>query len=257
MTFKKSGKMSKALVIKEVDNENDKERMDKRAVNQKRLMAMKRALRCGYGCGGGGCGGSGGCGSGGRLRNRWQPIADMSFPRYEATSGVLCGRLVVVGGVVPDQREQPGETAFSSGEMYDPRTNRWQPIADMSVGRADPTGGVVCGRLVVVGGSPFTGETPFSSGEMYDPRTNRWQPITDMSVKRFGATSGVICGRLVVVGGTDDDDSGYLSSGEMYDPRTNRWQPIADMSVGRFGATSGVLCGRLVVVGGLMIVRIL
>ncbi len=85
-----------------MDNENDKERMDKRAVNQKRLMAMKRALRCGYGCGGGGCGGSGGCGSGGcgeRLRNRWQPIADMSVGRFAATSGVVCGRLVVVGGV--------------------------------------------------------------------------------------------------------------------------------------------------------------
>ena len=61
MTFKKSWKISKALVIKEGDNENDKERMDKRAVNQKRLMAMKRALRCGYGCGGCG-GGGGGCG---------------------------------------------------------------------------------------------------------------------------------------------------------------------------------------------------
>ncbi len=61
MTFKKSRNVSKALVIKEKDNENDKAKGDKRAVNQKRLMAMKRALRCGYGCGGCG-GGGGGCG---------------------------------------------------------------------------------------------------------------------------------------------------------------------------------------------------
>ncbi len=237
MTFKKSGNVSKALVIKEVGNENDKVRMDKRAVNQKRLMAMKRALRCGYGCG---CCGDG---YGERLRNWWQPIADMSVRRADATSGVVCGRLIVVGGENNDNQD-----GLSSGEMYDPRTNRWQPIADMSVKREGATSGVVCGRLVVVGGD---GETDFlKSGEMYDPRTNRWQPIADMSVKRFVPTSGVVCGRLVVVGGSNDDNPNGLKSGEMYDPRTNRWQPIADMSVRRCGATSEVICGRLVVVGG-------
>ncbi len=91
MTFKKSRKTSKALVIKESDNHNDKGKRDKRAINLKRLRAMRRALRCGYGCGG--------CGSSHRLRNRWQPIADMSVGRFAATSGVVCGRLVVVGGV--------------------------------------------------------------------------------------------------------------------------------------------------------------
>ncbi len=155
MTFKKSGKTSKALVIKEVDDK-DEANKDKRAVNQKRLMAMKKALRCGYGCGG-----CGGCGE--RLRNRWQPIADMSVKRDSPTSGVVCGRLVVVGGA------DKNETILSSGEMYDPRTNRWQPIADMSVKRAGATSGVVCGRLVVVGGGYTNGSEGIllSSGEMY------------------------------------------------------------------------------------------
>ncbi len=139
------------MVIKEGDNDKVKERMDKRQVKQKRLMAMKRALRRGYGCG---CG----CVSRGRLRNRWQPIADMSVKRLGATSGVVCGRLVVVGG-------RNGGGVLSSGEMYDPRTNRWQPIADMSVGRECATSGVVCGRLVVVGG--ISGSGILSSGEMY------------------------------------------------------------------------------------------
>ena len=94
----------------------------------------------------------------------------MSVKRVNATSGVVCGRLVVVGG------EDDGDTPLSSGEMYDPRTNRWQPIADMSVGRTVlsmnieiPTSGVVCGRLVVVGGGGGAVDslTLLSSGEMY------------------------------------------------------------------------------------------
>ena len=110
--------------------------------------------------------------------------------------------------------------------MYDPRTNRWQPIADMSVGRASATSGVICGRLVVVGGYDGTDDQGISSfdvssGEMYDPRTNRWQPIKDMSFRRAFATGGVVCGRLIVVGGDlfnkyFVDLPSYARSGEMY-----------------------------------------
>ncbi len=180
MTFKKSRNVSKALVIKEKDNENDKAKGDKRAVNQKRLMAMKRALRCGYGCGGGGCGGNGY-----RLRNRWQPIANMLVNRWShglsknldqdgrnPTGGVINNKLYVVGGVGgggsdPENSVLGSGFVRKSGEMYDPRTNRWQPIADMSVKRQYATSGVVCGRLVVVGGTPDGGISSLSSGEMY------------------------------------------------------------------------------------------
>ena len=63
MTFKKSGNVSKALVIKEQDNDNDKDKIDKidkRAINYKRLMPIMWDLRCGYGYGGCGGGGRGG-----------------------------------------------------------------------------------------------------------------------------------------------------------------------------------------------------
>ncbi len=58
---------------------------------------MKKALRCGYGCG---CCYSGGGGCGARLRNLWQPIADMSIPRENTASGVVCVRLVVVESIM-------------------------------------------------------------------------------------------------------------------------------------------------------------
>ena len=55
-------------------------------------------------------------------------------------------------------------------EKYDPRTNTWSTLADMSVCRGGAGLAALCGRLYVVGG--HDGSEYLSSVECFDPSKN-------------------------------------------------------------------------------------
>jgi len=67
--------------------------------------------------------------------NTWSQVAEMNHSRFWPGVIAHAGRLYAIGG--------SGETMFdndplSSVEMYDPVTNTWTLVADMSVGREGP-----------------------------------------------------------------------------------------------------------------------
>ena len=69
-------------------------------------------------------------------------------------------------------------------ERYDPRTNRWTPVAPMGTRRKHLGVAVYNNMIYAVGGRDDT--TELSSAERYSPQSNSWQPVVAMTSRRSG-----------------------------------------------------------------------
>ncbi len=69
-------------------------------------------------------------------------------------------------------------------ERYDPRSNRWTPVAPMGTRRKHLGVAVYNGMIYAVGGRDDA--TELSSAERYNPQNNAWQPIIAMTSRRSG-----------------------------------------------------------------------
>lgn len=115
-------------------------------------------------------------------------------------------------------------------ERYNPTTDSWSKVTEMSARRSGAGVGVLNNILYAVGG--HDGPLVRKSVESYNPETNAWSPVADMSFCRRNA--GVIAhsGSLYVVGG--DDGTSNLASVEVYSPETDSWRILpASMGIGR------------------------
>lgn len=83
---------------------------------------------------------------------------------------------------------------LSSVEKFDPRTNKWEYVAELTT----PRGGVgvasLMGKIFAVGG--HNGNVYLNTVEAYDPIMNRWELVGSISHCRAGAGVAV-CSCLV------------------------------------------------------------
>ncbi|XP_055947523.1 kelch-like protein 17 isoform X1 [Argiope bruennichi] len=131
-------------------------------------------------------------------------------------------------------------------EYYNPRTDRWSPIASTSH-RRSRAGVAGVGRLVyAVGG--YDGSKDLSSVECYNPLTNKWSPVPPMGTKRSCLGVASLNGLLYVAGGYDG--ASCLNSVERYDPLVTTWSSVIAMETRRRYCRMGVLDGAIYAVGG-------
>lgn len=146
-----------------------------------------------------------------------------------------------------------GESADSTQASAVPAatSNAWTSGMVMPSARTSSVGGVINGKLYVVGGVPPAGYST-TTVEMYDPVTDTWTAKASALTTRALAGGGVINGKLYVVGGCVNSDCriGVTNALEVYDPVTNSWTSRAPLPTPRYGAATGVINGRLYVAGG-------
>ena len=155
------------------------------------------------------------------------------------------GKLYTVGGVGDNLN---GDV---TGEMYDPATKVWAPIAPMPYGVYSATGQFIDGKLYVFGGYSgccLIGIKIPPALQIYNPATNTWStgsPPPGYTLS-YSPASAVLDGQLYVV-------SGYGSYREAfrYDPGTNIWTQIASYPLPVYGLACGGVAGELVCAGGL------
>jgi len=101
--------------------------------------------------------------------NRWRRLPRMESGRIGAAAVWTGKRLLVWGG----QTAVTGSTAPSlpaHGLAYDPKANRWSPLAPAPIyGRADPTA-VWTGQAMIVWGGGYS-YPPFADGAVFRPTT--------------------------------------------------------------------------------------
>ncbi len=178
--------------------------------------------------------------------NTWAVAAAMSASRHQHTATLLGdGRVLVTGGVsrVRVGAAPPADTPLRSAEIYDPTTNAWTAVPDLSTARYEHTATRLAdGRVLVVGGLSAS-SSPARGAEIFDPATRTWSGLimapVDWSSHR--AVLG-LDGQVYVWG--------VIESIRRFDPLTRLWSDTARTATGLRGSASLLADGSIVHTGG-------
>jgi len=135
--------------------------------------------------------------------NTWESRNPMSVPRNHAFSGVVNGKIYVIGGRT-GQAFILSATNTDVVEEYNPASNMWSiPKERMPTARSGGASGTDGRRIYVAGGEVTTTELvgAFRAVEAYDPGTNSWMTLPSMPMPRHGVAGAVIGNRFHLVSG--------------------------------------------------------
>lgn len=173
----------------------------------------------------------------------WIEAAMITPRNSHSLTLLLDGRVLAAGG-------WDGASPLASAEIYDSRTDVWQPASPLREARVFATASLLPdGRVWVAGGWDVLGQA-LTSTEMYDPQADVWQPGPALTFGRAGHTATLLAdGRMLLVGGYTD--GGLQARAELYDPATATGMPAGSLRTARAHHTATRLSnGRVLVVGG-------
>lgn len=183
------------------------------------------------------------------LRSRGTVVAaaQMLAPRSGHTATLLPdGRVLIAGGMRRNQ------DFYSSAELYDPATGKFQFTGEMHQRRVSPVAVLLrSGKVLVAGG--WIGHGCTNSAELYDPATGHFQAIpAQMTVPRGDARATLLTsGDVLITGGADHDSPGGVSAADIFRAATRQFEAIAPMHFARVAHTATLLeDGRVLIVGG-------
>ena len=118
-------------------------------------------------------------------------------PRTEVTGAFWDGRIVVVAGLLADDRPS------AQVDVYDPAADRWSPGPPLPVPLHHTAAGVLGGRLYVVGG--YTGTAgnwqPLADVHSLGPNETRWRPEPPLAGRRGALAVASLEDAIVAIGG--------------------------------------------------------
>jgi N-acetylneuraminic acid mutarotase/YHS domain-containing protein len=164
------------------------------------------------------------------------------------------GKLYRIGGMQP--RNPPGEqsdlVSFASCAVFDPATNRWDPLPDMPQGRSSHDAVVVGDKLVVVGGWSLNSQQQnrgwLDKALILDlsrkPLT--WEAVPQ-PFKRRALNMAAVDGKAVVLCGMTSDNE-LERTVNVFDPETKRWSELPEVPGAMMNGFTPAACtsgGRL------------
>lgn len=157
------------------------------------------------------------------------------------------GRIYALGG-------HDGQQRLKSGEWFDPKSNQWNPIADMTIARSD-AGACSHDNKIFIAGGQISDQFIQSSVEFYKSNEDTWTFVAPMIVPRMSFKLVSFKNHLLALGGSNgfmggDEIGSVTRSVERYNPSLSSWSLCAPMNQKRcdFGVMS--LEDNLIVVGG-------
>jgi N-acetylneuraminic acid mutarotase len=172
----------------------------------------------------------------------WTTKTNMSTRRYIPSSGVVDGKIYVIGGIISN--------AVSTVEEYDPVTDTWTRKTNMPIAAGGAGNSVVNGRIYVIGGADSLNQPLFSSVQEYDVATDTWAIKASMPAIRCWLSSSVVNGKIYAIGGAVVAYGTPLSTVEEYDPETDTWTRKADMPTARACLSTSAVNGKIYAIGG-------
>ncbi|MDH5721620.1 MAG: hypothetical protein OEZ13_13520 [Spirochaetia bacterium] len=189
------------------------------------------------------------------VTNAFISAGTMSTSRSRHTATLLTdGRVLITGG---NNGGSIGASSsyLTSAEIYDPATNVFISVGNMSQKRQYHTATLlVDGRVLVTGGEYYNGtyHESLSGADIFNPATNTFTSAGNMSTARAYHTSSLLAdGRVLVTGGEGDLNPYYLSSAEIYEPATSTFTSAGNMVTLRSWHTATIIDdGKVVLIGG-------
>jgi N-acetylneuraminic acid mutarotase len=194
----------------------------------------------------------------------WTALPPMPTKRGSALAFQVNGRFYVIGGAAP----HPGSTlvaitgdgpgrSVATNEMYDPAAKRWETRQTLPTARNHAFGGVVNGKIYVIGGrighSFITVTSNTDIVEEYDPAIDSWGPLkARMPSPRSGGGWATYNGKIYVAGGEVATPQlvGAYRAVEAYSPATNTWEKLPSMPMPRHGVAGAFIGNRFHLVSG-------
>ena len=196
----------------------------------------------------------------------WKSLAPMPTRRGSALAAEASGKIYVIGGATTVEASKDSFfTAFgparvlTTNEVYDPATNKWESRTPMTVARNHAYGGVVDGKIYVIGGRTghafILSATNTDAVEVYSPVTDSWgAPRERMPYARSGGAWGTD-GKLIYVAGGEITTNGLVGAYngiQAYDPAINAWLTLAPMMMPRHGLAGAVIGNEFHLVSGMI-----
>lgn len=177
--------------------------------------------------------------------NRWSRAAPKPTPVSHAGAALLGEKIYVAGG-----RAQDGAPTTAL-EVYDPRSDTWQPRAALPAALEGAALVSMEGRLYLFGG--WDGQQAVAGVYAYAPDLDRWEVRSALPQPRAYAAAAGVDGKIVLAGGQNAD--GVLDSVLHYFPTRDApggsaWQAGAPLPGPRAHASAASLAGVLYLVGG-------
>jgi hypothetical protein len=155
------------------------------------------------------------------------------------------GTILIAGGMRRNQ------DFYRSAEIFDPATNQFHRVGDMSLARVGPAAVLLSsGKVLILGG--WIGHDTTDGVEEYDPATKKFAVLGKMTVKRARPSATLLGdGDVLIAGGGDSDGAGGVATAELYHPATRTFEALPSMHDGRISHTATLLNdGRVLIVGG-------
>ena len=190
---------------------------------------------------------------------KWQVISELPTQRRGFATAVVDGKIYLIGGTPLQNRRGP--YGLSTVEVYDPKTNSWEQVADMPTPRASTETAVINGTIYVCGGyngadNRLVNLKFLDIVEAYDPQTDTWVRKQGMSIPRKQFGVGVVAGKIYAIGGyihpldKKPEDPWRIDLVEVYNPATDTWVKRAKIQRKRDGFGVGVVNNHIYAIGG-------
>ncbi|MEC1680326.1 DUF1668 domain-containing protein [Bacillus mojavensis] len=174
----------------------------------------------------------------------WKERADLPEPRVGASSGVVDGKIYVIGGGTVKSGAYGNQTF-----VYDPKTNEWTKKADMPTERGGAATVTVDGKIYVMGGRSNDGVV--KTVEVYDPKKDTWEKSDDLpfenKVSPYRIYAEAIGKKIYVVA---YENSRYATT-YSYDLETKKWDKKQKLNYEVVtGGSTAVIDNKLYILGG-------
>ena len=190
---------------------------------------------------------------------KWQIVSELPTQRRAFATAVADGKIYLIGGTPFQNRRGP--YGLSTVEVYAPKTNSWEQVADMPTSRTNAETAVINGTIYVCGGyngidNRLVNLKFLDIVEAYDPQTDTWTRKQGMSVSRVDFGIGTVAGKIYTIGGwihpldKKPEAPWRIDLVEVYDPATDTWMKRAKMQRRRDGFGVGVVNNHIYAIGG-------
>lgn len=148
----------------------------------------------------------------------WRTVGTMAEGRSFLGSAAVGGKVYQIAGCINED--------FSTSEVWDPKTGKFEHVAK-SLSKRDSQGqAVVGGEIFVVGGYDNISSKYLKTGEKFSPETNKWSRLPSMNMARRSPGTVSYRGRVYAVGGMGVEED--LSSVEVLSPGAAEWRLLED-----------------------------
>ncbi len=148
----------------------------------------------------------------------WTELASMSEERYAFPLVAYDGLLYAFGGI-QGPYTWSSKPVLNTSEVYNPSTNAWTKLTNMSFHRFGMAATVHNNEIVLIGGHSKTSSVKDTWG--FAPNENRWRKTGDLPTAMFDVAAESVNGTIIIAGGDESAQPYRTTWSVRYSDSTN------------------------------------